>query len=386
MTAVAERNGVAALAPALLAYLKDRLGVNHLEFAEGPAPIGNGWEAHVYRFRLRRHDDLPEAFTGPLVVRGYCNANALERICHEAAIQEYVNRHGYPAARPLLVEESDGLFGGPFMVMEQAPGNMLLDVMLHHFPAIWWGPGLMAQAQLRLHHLPPFSTEDGGSRIKDRAALDPRSSIFDPQYGFRAPRSPLLDRSLAALEETVQDFGLYGLAPGLDWLEDHRPGPPETECILHLDFHPVNLLIDNGRCSAVLDWGESDVGDPHADIATTLILVESAPVDVRLLRHRAAVALGKHLLERWYLQTYREHRAVDEARLRYYRAWAALRRLSLWGKWLRAGPLVTGCKPSSLAQLRPDRIAFLCQSFHKSSAVAVRLEPFAAGRGGRLKS
>jgi hypothetical protein len=96
-------------------------------------------------------------------------------------------------------------------------------------------------------------------------------------------------------------------------------------------------------------------------------------VELATIRHRVATAIGKCLLERWYVQAYREQLPLDEDRLRYYLAWAAFRRLCRWGTWLQAGPLITGSKPASIRHVRPERIDFLCQAFRKRSGVTVRL-------------
>jgi aminoglycoside phosphotransferase (APT) family kinase protein len=301
----------------------------------------------VFRFRLRSHDQLPGAFANPLIVRGYCSPHALARIQGEFDIQTYLAGCGYPVARPLFLEEDDGLFGGPFMVMEWAPGRPLFDILLRRIFSIWWAPARMAEVQARLHALPLPPTEK--------------------------PPGSFLARRLAELDTIIQEYELDGLEPGLAWLEDHQPPRPNTENLLHLDFHPVNLIFDHKCCQAVLDWSEWDIGDRHADIATTLLLIKSAPLELRILWHKAATAVGKHLLAWWYLKAYRRHWGVDNSRLHYYLAWAALRRLCAWGRWLRAGPLVTGGKPCSLRQLRPDRIAFLCRYFQKRTGVAVNL-------------
>ena len=42
------------VAPALLAYLKARLSVDDLRFAEAPEAIETGWETHIYFWRRAR--------------------------------------------------------------------------------------------------------------------------------------------------------------------------------------------------------------------------------------------------------------------------------------------------------------------------------------------
>jgi len=59
----------------------------------------------------------------------------------------------------------------------------------------------------------------------------------------------------------VSQCGFEQMAPGLEWLEANQPDPPSHLCIVHLDFHPLNLLVEEGEFRAVLDWSDADVGD-----------------------------------------------------------------------------------------------------------------------------
>jgi aminoglycoside phosphotransferase (APT) family kinase protein len=47
--------------------------------------------------------------------------------------------------------------------------------------------------------------------------------------------------------------------------------------LLHMDFHPLNILVHRGRPSAVLDWVNAHAGDPRADVARTVTILRLAP-------------------------------------------------------------------------------------------------------------
>lgn len=50
------------------------------------------------------------------------------------------------------------------------------------------------------------------------------------------------------------------------------------DALLHLDYHPLNVLSDGARITAVLDWANTRTGDPRADLARTSTILRLAPV------------------------------------------------------------------------------------------------------------
>jgi aminoglycoside phosphotransferase (APT) family kinase protein len=68
------------------------------------------------------------------------------------------------------------------------------------------------------------------------------------------------------------------LAPSLEEAEILKRLPdekPKTN-LLHLDFHPLNVLTDGENITAVLDWANAAIGDFRFDIARTFSIMELA--------------------------------------------------------------------------------------------------------------
>jgi aminoglycoside phosphotransferase (APT) family kinase protein len=42
---------------------------------------------------------------------------------------------------------------------------------------------------------------------------------------------------------------------------------------LHGDLHPANILVDDGRISGVIDFGDITAGDPASDLAVAWMLL-----------------------------------------------------------------------------------------------------------------
>ena len=80
-----------------------------------------------------------------------------------------------------------------------------------------------------------------------------------------------------------------GLAHRSDaWIEWGRPDDvlrarlrqlaTDPAKLLHLDYHPLNVLVDGDRITAVLDWANAKSGDPRADLARTASILRFAPL------------------------------------------------------------------------------------------------------------
>ncbi|HBI43865.1 MAG TPA: hypothetical protein DDY78_13600 [Planctomycetales bacterium] len=334
------------VAAELLSYLQIRKGLSGLEYLQAPGIIPDGWETYTYRLQFQVQ--TAATLRGPLVLRVYHGPEGLPRLRREFMLQRRLAELHYPVARPVMAEEDPGFLGGPFLLMEWVEGDMLLHRILHDYFALLWGPQQMADVHARLHQL--------------------------PLQGLLGPDRPFLERQLETLKAMVDDYDLTGLAPGLDWLRAHRPAEAESPSLLHLDFHPKNLLVHKGRCTAVLDWSESDVGDHHADAAVALLMIDTAPVEEASAWDRFMLPIGRFLTHELYRYSYRRRLPLDGRRLRYYQAWAAFRRLSWYGSWIAAGPQVMGYKPGAVGHVRPGHVADLERYFQRYSGVAIRLE------------
>jgi aminoglycoside phosphotransferase (APT) family kinase protein len=229
----------------------------------------------------------------------------------------------------------------------QVCGPTLLQALLRQPWRLFSAPVQMAELHVRLHRL--------------------------PTHGFPAPPDCLLGRRLDEVASAIGAYALRGLRPGLDWLCVNRPGPVRDPRILHLDFHPLNLIEDKDRSLVVLDWNEADLGDPHADVGTAVMLMDCPPpIEVTRLE-RLSILTGRPWFLHAYLRGYRRHLPLEKNRLSYYRALAALRRLCNYGRWLQDGPEISGNKRSLLQCITDSHRQTLEHYFQKWTGVAVRL-------------
>jgi aminoglycoside phosphotransferase (APT) family kinase protein len=335
------------VAAVLRTYLQARLGLRNLALAEEPVAFVNGWETHSYCFQLRCLNPLPAAFARPLTVRIYCSPAGLPRARREFLIQRHLYQLQYPVAEPLLLEENCRYFGGPFLIMAQVCGATLLHALLREPWNLLLGPVDMANAHIQLHRLP----------------ID----------GFPMAAGCLLTRRLGEMASIIRGYGLRGLRPGFEWLYMNRPNPPKQARIVHLDFHPLNLIQQRKHALVVLDWNEADLGDRHADVGTTLMLMDCLPGVKTTPLERKLLRTGHFYFVHQYLSTYRRHLPVDENKLSYYRVLAAFRRLCNYGRWLEDGPELSGIKPAMLDLITDYQRQTLEHYFYHWTGVAIRL-------------
>ncbi len=250
--------------------------------------VGAGYQAEVFAWDEGR------------VLRLAHRPDQREELERETAALAAAGRAGAPV--PLVFERVD-LDGRPGVVMERLDGEDLLFTLGHkpwRLPEIAWALGRL-HAELNSVHAP--------------AELPPVHAWVRERLASPLVPEDVRARALARLEEL-----------------------PEGDRLGHFDFHPANVLGASGGYK-VIDWPNASRADPEADVArTTMILLaarapEHAPFVVRRLD-----PLGRRLLLRLYLRTYRRAQPLDD---------------ELVGRWRRVVAAVR------LAENRPGERAWL---------------------------
>ena len=286
--------------------------MSSLDYAQEPSRVSGGFETDIFRLAL---SGAPAALSGPLILRVLRPHHNPRQIRIEGAVQNALLAQGYPAPRAVLIEPDPSVLGGAFMLMEHVAGRPLaegLDIavsggssarvirLIVDVPravariATIWG-----EMHARLHALPVGPIGDA----LEVAGVPLATMSFDGR--------------LAMMEGEIGRLGLTRLEPVIDWLKAHRPQSAVAPVLCHGDFHPLNILAQDGSVTGVLDWGNATFGDPASDVGSTIANISTVPIGVPpLLRPamRAVIALAL----RRYRQAYRRHRPYDEAASRYY--------------------------------------------------------------------
>jgi len=86
--------------------------------------------------------------------------------------------------------------------------------------------------------------------------------------------------------------------------------------LLHLDFHPLNIMTDGEQVTAVLDWANARAGDSRADIARAIAILRLDTVDLPPAA-RPILCAYERGLRTGYLQA-----AGPQADMAIFHAWA----------------------------------------------------------------
>jgi aminoglycoside phosphotransferase (APT) family kinase protein len=107
-----------------------------------------------------------------------------------------------------------------------------------------------------------------------------------------------------------------------DWLRFRLDDPArQNHSLLHLDYHPYNLITNGPGVTGVLDWTNAALGDPRADVARAVSLLRVVAPVVVAARGAHRVTLGRYT--RSFLAGYESTAGRLEDMEPFY-AWAGL--------------------------------------------------------------
>ena len=228
-------------------------------------PVTGGADTQIWRVAL------PDGEFALRVLR----PNQQAAVVRERGAMDAARGGGLPAPG---VRTAGEMAGQPALLIDWLPGIPLLQAM-HETPWRTWRLGwAFGQMQARIHQIPaPGNVIRGEHAWIDWANPDPE---------------------LAKL------------------LLQHARG---GAALLHLDYHPLNVLVRDDAISGVLDWTNADGGDPRADVARTGAILRFLPGNPSWSSRRNTSV--RRLLRSAWLQGY-QHIAGPLTGMAPFYAWA----------------------------------------------------------------
>ncbi len=259
---------------ALLAVLRDRLGIVDLQYQSGATPVTlhGGHSSDLYHFAL---EGAPTPFDGSLVLR-VIRKRSDERAARERDAQDAAAQAGYPTPSVFLFGGSEAGLGNPFSIMRAVTGQTPLAAAgIVGLPRLFREiPGTLANVMAQLHRL-PIEVSDG------------------------------VDELLAG----VADRDIFA------WLAARRPSEYQR-VLCHGDLHGENILVVNGEVTAVLDWELACGGPRELDVARTALILAVLP-GISRTAARLLARVGQRSANR-FVDSYRQLCPVDTAILAWF--------------------------------------------------------------------
>lgn len=350
--------------------------------------LASGWETTLYEFALRARTELMagvEAET-PLVLRLYPSVEAAEQGAQEYRTIRELAAAGYPVPRPYLFEPGGAAIGAPFLVMERLRGGPLFAI--RSFPQAFktFSLGFLGfvRAQARLHRmaLSPSMIETLEANAASNRIAPGRQTARTSVRGAPAAATcvsldgaaaRMLERALETVAARVENGPLPGLAEALAYLRrrasEFRAAPPS---VIHMDYHPQNVMVEGTRVTGVIDWAHAAMGDRHFDAATTAVILSTSAMEhPRWMRDNVAGNSLRRNFYALYVALYHAMAPMELKRFRYYQAVAAALRLSMLGMMRVRGPASVGLRPGSINEVTPAVLRLLSRRAARKTGIRV---------------
>jgi aminoglycoside phosphotransferase (APT) family kinase protein len=327
--------------------------------------LASGWETTVYEFAVERSVPrfrLPGST--PLVLRFYDGGGAEDKGTREYRSMRQLSAAGYRVPKPYLYERDRGPLGVPFLVMDRMRGGPLFAIKA--FPPAFktFSLGFLSfvRTQTALHKLDPRSVAPEGVPQAFSAGDAPAGSM------------PLLDRVLHTVADRVERGPLPYLRDALEWARGRAAIYSEARpSLVHMDYHPQNVLVSGVHVTGVIDWVNADLGDRHLDAATTAVILATSSMEKpRWMRDNAAGNTLRALFAMLYFPAYHALAPVELDRFRYCQAVAALTRLSMLGMMRARGPESVGFRADAIEQVTPSVLRLLSRYLSHRTGLAIR--------------
>jgi aminoglycoside phosphotransferase (APT) family kinase protein len=185
---------------------------------------------------------------GDVVLKRCGDARYVDWLRREHTVLEALRGLRLPAPKVLgLVDRGAEVW----LALAKLPGLPLGDVLLE----------ADAHGRARLLH-------ELGALLRQIHTTPSPSSLRDPV--------PWIDRMLARAEDNLG--WCDGTRALLDELLARRPAPL-AETLIHGDLGLDNVLVEDGRVAAIVDWPMGGPGDPRFDVAIALVHDDDLPFD-----------------------------------------------------------------------------------------------------------
>ncbi|MDB5702324.1 MAG: aminoglycoside phosphotransferase [Sphingomonadales bacterium] len=212
--------------------------------------VTGGRSRQTALFEVTGGDALPRAMVIQRGIPGQHVSSSFVDERTQFALLKMLHAAGMRVPRPILVEEDEAPLGARFLLVERSPGSPALTD--------YWGNVTsetlvldLAREMAKLHAQP----------IDALVGTLPISRADASITGWRAE----IDR-LAGEWTSLAHWPSLTMSAAIAWLRDNVEALDERRAIVHNDMVFHNILGEDGRITAVLDWEQANIGHPGEDL------------------------------------------------------------------------------------------------------------------------
>jgi aminoglycoside phosphotransferase (APT) family kinase protein len=251
----------------------------------GARRLAGGLSARMHVLNIERADGTRSKITLRLTIPEYSKSPS-DDTTREFETLRVLEAAGVPAPRPLVLDAEGEFFGTPAIILTYLAGKPW-------FPKANLGPWTegLARGAAAVHSVTPAR--------HDLSFLE----VVDQEHMLRhinhrreeRPPDPFIDRMQQVLRANLDRIELL----------------PFT--LIHADYWSGNTIWSRNKLQGVIDWSDSKIGDPRADISEMrLDLAIGYGIEVADQFATDCERLGENVCDLWYFDLYRGMRAIQE--------------------------------------------------------------------------
>jgi aminoglycoside phosphotransferase (APT) family kinase protein len=274
------------IAERLLQYLRTELNNPEIEYGESITRLEGGFDTFIFKFQL---SGIQKELSAPLVLRLFPEYREPEAAVGESELQNELAISGFPVPRVHFTCADKTILGGAFFIMDFVEGEDMLTAAAESFPE------KLGELHASLHQ------------------IDVKPLLEEKGISEQEIQEMGLDGTFHWLNETAQNDYTW-LGEVVAWLLKNRSPEPKRLSICHGDFHPMNILMKDGKVAGVIDWSGFKIADQVSDLANSINLVAIHGEQLLLLPQPEIV----NIIER-YVGSYLKQNPVSIEYVPYYR-------------------------------------------------------------------
>ena len=275
--------------------------------------IASGFSNETFIFSLEENDEIKN-FVLRLKPTNY-QVFPEYNLKLQVDIMRCLHDRGFPAPNVILYESNEDILGSEFYLMDYINGEAPSDNPPYHMDP----EGMVGKAVKEdrrkiwtewIHYLNQIHILD----VDDLGLTE-----LESKYGKNDP----IDIDI----EYYQDFLNWGMDGEdnplcddvLNWLKENKPKRNNPLSLCWGDSRPGNILYENFKATALLDWEMASYGDPISDVAWCLAVDDASSLGLTIERLEGSMDY-KEALDIWSSKT-----GFSQENYEYYRIFSLLK-------------------------------------------------------------